>query len=140
MSERKSRKEKIADRELVMSTHPKGYPLDDNGQFYPDPTPIAPPIGYTREPSMWDIIREKRNKEFLALQAAGFETEEEANDFAVGDDYEPESPHELDEVTEVPLSVMRQRAFEAEIDRREAAAAAPEPQNPPATPPEVPSK
>lgn len=63
---------------------------------YPDPTPMAPPIGYKRQPSLHDQIRSmiRTEKVRQALEAAGLETAEEADDFEVGDDYDPASPHE----------------------------------------------
>lgn len=65
----------------------------------PDPVPIAPPIGYKRQPSMTEIIRNAVRSERLALEAqlAGFETFEESEDFDVGDDFDvPRSPHEFE--------------------------------------------
>lgn len=121
MSEaKKTRLEKIADRKEAIKAHPKGLPLNEKGQLLPDPTPIAPPIGYVKEPSMWDIIKERNNAAYVALMAQGFESEEEANDFLVDDDPELLTPYEIDEQTEIPLSVLRQRAFERSIDKSEA--------------------
>nr|QJB20443.1 MAG: hypothetical protein [Microvirus sp.] len=65
----------------------------------PDPVPIAPPIGYKRQPSMTEIVRNAVRSERLALEAqlAGFETFEESEDFDVGDEFDvPRSPHEFE--------------------------------------------
>lgn len=61
---------------------------------HPDPTPMAPPIGYIKQPSMIDVVRGQiaaHNKQ-VAMQEA--ETFAEAEDFDVGDDYDPASPWE----------------------------------------------
>lgn len=80
----------------ICSKHPKGRPYDDKGQFYPDPTPVAPPIGYTPEQSMFDRMRELVRREISQGAAQeGFETMEEADDFVIDDDVEPFSPYEV---------------------------------------------
>lgn len=79
----------------IVSKHPKGRPYDENGQFYPDPTPVAPPIGYVQEPSMFDRVREMIQRDAsMRAQAAGFESFEDADDFYIEDDIEPFSPYE----------------------------------------------
>lgn len=64
--------------------------LNDAGQLIPDSTPIAPPIGYKRQPTMVEIVRDMVRNERLAqdLAAGGVETFEDADDFDVGDDGE----------------------------------------------------
>lgn len=79
--------------------------LDKFGHETPDPTPMAPPVGYVRQPTMVDIIRQQIQSHKLAqeAEAAGLETWEEANDFDIPDDpippgspweeiYDPEPP------------------------------------------------
>lgn len=95
---------------------------------HPDPTPIAAAIGYKREPSLHEKIAQMVRSEKLAQEAAaaGFETEEEANDFDVDDpDYAdtPSSPHEFDkneaEVARVYENIKaRQEALEAEKKKK----------------------
>jgi len=60
----------------------------DTGHPVPDPTPMAPPIGYKKQPSMVEIVREMVRSERLRQEAmaAGHETFEEADDFDVDDD------------------------------------------------------
>lgn len=60
--------------------------------------PVAPPVGYKKQPSMVDHIRGLVRSEHLrhAAASAGAETFEEADDFEVGDDYDPTSPYEGD--------------------------------------------
>lgn len=75
----------------------KGRRMTVDGAEIPDPTPMAPPVGYKKQPSMFDIVREQVRLSKLA-EEAGAESFEEANDFDVGDDYDPESPHETEEL------------------------------------------
>lgn len=84
--------------------------LDFRGREIPDPTPIAPPIGYKRQPSLAEQIRAMVRSERLAQEAeqAGFETFEEADDFNVGDDFDPHSPYEND--FDPPVSELRRRS------------------------------
>lgn len=67
--------------------------------------PVAPPVGYVKQPSLAERIRAMVRSEHLraAAESAGFETFEEAEDFNVGDDYDPRSPYELDESDGVPV-------------------------------------
>lgn len=69
----------------------------------PDPTPVAPPLGYIRQPSLTERIRDMVRSEHLrrVAEESGAETFEEASDFEVGDDYDPSSPYE--EVFEPPV-------------------------------------
>lgn len=85
----------------IVSAHPKGRPfsVDANGRdvaFIPDPTPVAPPIGYNPEPSMFERMREMIRREMSAAAASqGFESFEESDDFNVEEDEAPFSPYEL---------------------------------------------
>lgn len=58
--------------------------------------PVAPPVGYKKQPSMVDHIRGLVRSEHLrwAAEGAGAESFEEADDFDVGDDLDPTSPYE----------------------------------------------
>lgn len=66
------------------------------GKEFPDPTPVAPPLGYVKQDSLAKKMREMIMSEQLkaAAREAGVETFEEADDFNVGDDYDPTSPWE----------------------------------------------
>lgn len=69
----------------------------DLGQEYPDPTPMEPPLGYVPHVPLIDQIRAMVQRELgNAANAEGFETPEEADDFEVGEDYDPRSPYEVD--------------------------------------------
>lgn len=84
----------------------------------PDPVPIAPPIGYKRQPTMTELIRNAVKSERLALEAelAGYETFEESEDFDVGDDFDtPVSPHEFE--GQPSISELRQAVAEERVRR-----------------------
>lgn len=116
--------------------------LSPSRRELPDPTPIAPPIGFVRQPSLTEQIRSMVRSEQLrhAADAAGAESFEEADDFDVGDDFDPRSPYENE--FDPPLSEMLQAGHDA-IQAR----STPPPQPPaeggapggaPKTPPEPP--
>lgn len=75
-----------------------------SGAEQPDPTPIAPPIGYVKQPTMVEHMRAMIRSESLrmAAEAAGAETFEEADDFEVDDDLEPISAYEFERFFEPP--------------------------------------
>lgn len=108
----------------AIKRHKKGMPLNDQGQLVPDPTPMAPPIGYKKTESMVEIVRRQVRLASLEAQAAGAETLEQSDDFDVGDDPELRSPYELDQEGEVPISVLRHRAETAQLDYFDAKRAA----------------
>lgn len=72
--------------------------IDEQGREILDNTPVAMPAGFERPESIHDKIKRMIRSERLAQEAqqAGFETPEEADDFDIGDDYDPRSPYELD--------------------------------------------
>lgn len=81
----------------AVQLHPKRKPLTKLGQEVPDPTPIEPPLGYVKQPSISDQIRQMVRSEQLRQEArnAGFETLEEADDFDVDDEFhDPTTPYE----------------------------------------------
>lgn len=72
--------------------------LDIYGREIGDPTPVAPPVGYKKQPTMVEHIRNMIRSERLAMEtaAAGAETFEESEDFDIGDDFDPRTPYEND--------------------------------------------
>lgn len=58
--------------------------------------PVAPPVGYVEQPTLVERIRAMVRSEHLRYAAteAGYETFEDAEDYDVGDDYEPHTPYE----------------------------------------------
>jgi len=91
-------------KEPVNPRHKKGLTAD-NRYEQPDPRPLAVPVGFHRPPSLADTVGRLVRSQLLAQEAArqGFETPEEADDFEVGDDYEPLSPYENDHIPSVKV-------------------------------------
>lgn len=100
--------------------------LDEKGREIVSPLPMEPPVGYRKQPSMVEIIREQIRSAQLAQWAEqqGYETFEEADDFEIGDDFEPHSPWEND--FDPPISELT-KAGQAAIKAREAASPPPPP-------------
>lgn len=72
--------------------------LNEAGQEIPDPRPLAPPVGYIRQPSMFELVRDQVSRQ-LALNAGDreFESFEDNEDFDIPDDpADPTSPWEND--------------------------------------------
>lgn len=67
------------------------------GKEYPNPVPLEAPLGFVPAEPLHLQIRRMVMRELSDQAAAeGFETAEDADDFDVGDDYDPSSPFELD--------------------------------------------
>lgn len=81
----------------VMRENPKNKPLDEFGREVFDPTPIAPPVGYVRNESLFEQVRNMVRGEALRAYADSMEAEtfEEADDFDVDDDFDPRTPYEM---------------------------------------------
>lgn len=74
----------------------KGRRLTQGGAEIPDPTPIAPPLGYVKQPTMAELIRSMVKSEVLRqeVEALGAGSFEDEDDFDCDDDYDPTSPYE----------------------------------------------
>lgn len=64
------------------------------GHELPNPQPLEPPLGFVPQETIFEqmrqmVLREMDNRE------EELETEEEANDFDIGDDFDPTSPWEI---------------------------------------------
>lgn len=83
---------------------------DENGAEKLDPVPMQPPLGYKKTLSLSEQIalQVRRMKLELLNDDSISETEEEADDFEIGDDFEPLSKYENDHIP--PISVLKQRA------------------------------
>lgn len=96
--------------------------LDEKGREIMDPIPMAPPIGYQRQPSLAERIRDMVRSEQMRLAAGemGAETFEESEDFDVDDEYDPTSPweEEFDPIEENLRMELRQREFAAKYNER----------------------
>lgn len=90
---------------------PQHTELYRDGKEYPDPTPVAPPIGFIKQPTLAETMRAMIQGEALRRHAreSGAETFEEADDFNVGDDYDPTSPYE--EVFEPAVEISPEEAY-----------------------------
>lgn len=104
----------------------------ERGREKPDGTPVAPPVGYVKQPSLAEQIRNMVRSERLRQEAesAGFESFEDADDFEVGDDYEPSSPYEYEfdpEPVAAPAQPAQQQAT-TETPPSQPAPAAPAPE------------
>lgn len=98
---------------------------DQLGRELLDGTPIAPPVGYRKTPTMVEHIREMVRSERLAAEAAaaGFETFEEADDFNIADEdgEMPSSPHENEFDPPVKEMLAEGKAAKEKREREEAA-------------------
>lgn len=74
----------------------KGRRLTSDGAEIPDPTPIAPPVGYIKQKPLHELIREMVRSERLAQEAAAQDqgSFEDEDDFDVDEDFDPQSPWE----------------------------------------------
>lgn len=96
--------------------------LDEHGREVPDPMPVAIPVQFQVPESLEDRIKRIIHSQLsVEADAAGFETFEEADDFDVGDDYDPRSPHELDldqEMAELPTKSV-EKPVDKPVDKDE---------------------
>lgn len=116
-----------------------GRPLTPWGAEILDPTPMQPPLGYKKVPTMVDHIQEMKRqiREELSrdMAAAGRETFEESEDFDTdGEEWDPTSPHENE--FEPSLDQLKE-AGQAELDRKAALQPKPSP-SPSGASPEAP--
>lgn len=75
--------------------------LNERGHEVLDNTPVAKPVGWRPPLTMQEQIQRFVREELSRRAAeAGAETFEDADDFEVGDDYDPKSPYELDEAVD----------------------------------------
>lgn len=75
---------------------------DEFGQEVLNPQPMQPPLGYKKTLSLAEQIRQQVRLHQLELaDDAISETDEEADDFEIGEDYEPLSKYENDHIPTV---------------------------------------
>jgi len=82
------------------------------------PKPMQPPLGYKRAPSLSEQIRQQVLAHKLEMLEHLEETEEEADDFEVEDDFEPASPHENEHMPTVKELRLRAKEINEEVKRR----------------------
>lgn len=71
---------------------------NEAGEEVLDDTPMQPPVGYKKQVSLHEQIMQKLRLEKILRDEAIAETEDEVDDFEVGDDFVPLSEHENDHV------------------------------------------
>lgn len=107
---------------MVKSTRPREAKLDKYGAEIGDPIPMAPPLGYQKEPSLSEKIRAMVRGEHVRLAAlqAGAETFEEADDFDVGEDVDPSTPYEevFDPIERDARMLLRDEDYRATVIKR----------------------
>ena len=72
--------------------------LNESGDEIIDPKPMALPVNFKKPPTLAEQIRQMVRDERIqqGINQAGYETMDEADDFDIGDDYDPSSPYEMD--------------------------------------------
>lgn len=91
---------------------------EDGSEIVSD-VPMEPPLGYQRQPTMVEHIRNMVRSEQLRqeAEAAGAETFDEADDFDVGDgETGPRSPYEVEEFFDPPAPVEPVAAAPASVE------------------------
>lgn len=58
--------------------------LDEHGREIPDPVPMAPPVGYTRQPSLVELVRDMVRSEHLRRAAEA----DDKDDFETFDNFD----------------------------------------------------
>lgn len=97
--------------------------LDEKGREVLDPVPLAPPVGYRREVSQSERIRQMIRSEHMRMAAEiqGMESFEEADDFDVEDDpIDPNTPYEevFDPIDAEVRRQLRDDEFRASVQSR----------------------
>lgn len=91
---------------------------NDKGEEILNPTPMQPPVGYKKQPSLLDTIREQVRAYHQSNIDMEPETEEEADDFDIPDDpIDPHSRWENDNIPSIKETRARIKALE-EQERR----------------------
>lgn len=90
----------------------------DTGREIPDDVPMQPAVGFVKQDSMVQRVREMVASELLRrhADAEGFDTFEEADDFDIGDDIDPDTPYEA-EFEPVQVVVDREAKARAEAEQ-----------------------
>lgn len=87
-----------------------------------DDTPVAVPLKFKRESGFNDLVRAMIRSEELRREAekAGVETFDEADDFEVGDDYDPKSPYEesFDPLEDAIKRQLTEEEFNSRVEAR----------------------
>jgi len=107
--------------------------LDAFGREVPNPVPMQPPVGYKRAPSLAEQMRAMIQQASHEAAMAGAETEDEANDFDVDEEFDPTSPWENEFEMDPAMEAMIALQSRPPAPRETAPAATPAPSAPAAT-------
>lgn len=120
-------------RKMYEKFHPSSGEQVHDGYGYemPDPVPIAPPVGHVAQPTLREQMRAMIMEHAHQIEMGGFESEEEANDFDVGDDFEPFSEAEIDAAAAEAHEGLKRREAEDKARSRSPSKA---PKNEPSAP------
>lgn len=93
---------------------------DQNGGEIGNPVPLEPPLGYKRSLSLSEQIAQQVRIQTLRIleDQAIHETDDEADDFEVGEDYEPLSQHENDHMPSLANLKKLQKQINDKIEKR----------------------
>jgi len=85
-----------------------------------DPTPMQPPLGYRKTLSLSEQIAQQVRIAHLKIleDSAIEESEEDADDFNVGDDFEPLSPYENDHMPTLANLKKQAKEINDQIEKR----------------------
>lgn len=117
----------------VFKTTDKWNRFNENGHEQLNPTPMQPPLGYVRQPSLAEQIRQQVAS-MRRLEDNEPETEEEADDFDIPDD--PPDVQSRWENDNIP-SLKETRARLRELEKQEQALTTIAPTGAPVAPPYI---
>lgn len=92
---------KVDEQEIPPGTKFSPIRHNEKGEEVLDTYKRQPPLGFKKQPSLYDQIRQQVRLAKILEDEAIAETEEEADDFEVGDDFEPLSKYENDHIPSV---------------------------------------
>lgn len=90
------------------------------GEEITDPVPMQPPLGYKKTLSLSEQIAQqvRINQLRLMEDMRMEESEEDADDFNVGDDFEPFSPHENENMPTLANLKKKAKEINDQIEKR----------------------
>jgi len=93
---------------------------DEYGNEIGDPTPMQPPLGYKKTLSLSEQIAQQVRISHLRMlnDMVVDETEDDADDFQVGEDFEPMSPHENDHMPTLANLKKKAKEINDAIEKR----------------------
>jgi len=98
----------------VYKTTDKRNRFDENGHEVLNPTPMQPPLGYRPQLSLAEQIRQQV-RQLKSLDDTEPETEDEADDFEIEDDPQPQSRWENDMIPSIKETRKRARELEEQL-------------------------